>query len=101
MQSLELTWLTGDVRSGPARENAIPDLSESSDYNPMMVRRIELKEATKKVSEILLGVYLVLQYHLQHGMSEVQIRVIGVFLHRHPFFPGSSQTPHRSCGLDA
>lgn len=49
----------------------------------MVVRRIELKKTVEKLPEIILRVYLILQYHLQHRVPEVQVWIIRVLLHRH------------------
>lgn len=49
----------------------------------MVVGRVELQETVEKLFEIIFGVQLFLQNHLQHGAAEVQIRVVGIFLHRH------------------
>lgn len=90
----EVTWLTSEVKSGrigPHGEDPIPDLSESSDYNAVMIRRIELKETIEKLPKIILGVYLVLQYHLEHGVPKIQIRVVGILLHRHTFAAHSAE----------
>lgn len=49
----------------------------------MVVGRVELQETVEQLFEIIFGVQLFLQNHLQHGAAEVQIRVVGIFLHRH------------------
>lgn len=70
-------------RTGPHREDSIPDLSESSNNNTMVARRVQLQETVQELPEIVFRVYLILQYHLQHRMPEIQIRVVGVFLNGH------------------
>lgn len=67
----------------PYREDAIPDVSESPDDDAMVARRVELQETVEKLPEIVFRVYLVLQYHLQHRVSKIQVRVAGIFLHGH------------------
>ena len=46
----------------------------------MVRRRIQLQETTKKPSQVVLRVNLVLQNHLDHRMPEIQVRIVGVFL---------------------
>lgn len=80
--------------AGADGENAVPDLGEGSDDDAVVVRWIELKETVEKFSEIVFGVNLVLEYHLEHGVSEVQVRVVGVFFHRHALAPHTAEPPH-------
>jgi len=80
--------------AGADRENAVPDLGEGSDDDAVVVRRIELEETVEKFSEIVFGVNLVLEYHLEHGVSEVEVRVVGVFLHRHALSPYAAEASH-------
>ncbi|KAL7137283.1 hypothetical protein ABFS83_10G081600 [Erythranthe nasuta] len=66
----------------------------------MVVRRVELQETVEQLFQIVFSVYLLLQNHLQHRLPEVQVRVVGVLLHRHarPADPPESlhrlQAPH-------
>ncbi|KAB2034827.1 hypothetical protein ES319_D04G110800v1 [Gossypium barbadense] len=79
---MQLWGSTGAATTRLDVENPVPDLRESSNNNPMVIRRIQLQETVEKLSQIIFRIYLFLQYHLQHGVPEVQIRVVGVFLHR-------------------
>lgn len=62
----------------------------------MMKRCVELQETVQQLFQIILGVYLLLQYHLQHRLPEVQIRVVGVFLHRHGLPPDPTEPSNGS-----
>ncbi|KZV48972.1 hypothetical protein F511_09568, partial [Dorcoceras hygrometricum] len=63
--------------------NPIPDLCKSSNDYPVIVRGVELQEAIEKLFQIFFGVNLLLQDHLQHGVAEIEIWVVGIFLHGH------------------
>lgn len=71
----------GNRRS--ATEHTIPDLRKSSNYNPMVARRIEMKKAAKKLTKPFLCVNFVLQNHLQHRLPEIHVRIVRVFLNCH------------------
>ncbi|PON70071.1 hypothetical protein PanWU01x14_082460 [Parasponia andersonii] len=79
---------------GPHRENSIPDLGKSSNYDSMVGGRVQLEEAVEELAEVVLGVNLVLQYHLQHRLPEVQVRIVRLLLHRHPISADSPEPPH-------
>lgn len=66
----------------------------------MMGRCVELQETVQQLFQIILGVYLLLQYHLQHRLPEVQIRVVGVFLHCHALPPDPTEPSNGSSLLD-
>ncbi|KAK2998291.1 hypothetical protein RJ639_023111 [Escallonia herrerae] len=39
-----------------------------------------LQETVEKLAKVVFGVNLLLKYHLQHGVPEIQVRVVGVLL---------------------
>lgn len=73
----------GGGRSGAVGVDAVPDLREGPDDDAMVVGRVELEEAVEQLLQVVLGVNLLLQNHLQHRLPEVEVRVVGVLLHRH------------------
>lgn len=64
----------------------------------MVRRRIQLQETPKKPSQIFLGVNLVLQNHLNHRMSEIQVRIVGILLHRDTLPPAPPEASERDGG---
>lgn len=58
----------------------------------MIVGRIQLQETVKQLLQIISGVNLFLQDHLQHGLAEIEVRVVGVFLHRHALAADSPES---------
>lgn len=82
---LHLTWLASKVkvrRARPHRKHSIPYLSESSNNDSMVVRRVQLQKTSQKLPKVFFGVYFILQYHLEHWLSKIQIWVIWFFLNR-------------------
>lgn len=61
-------------------EDAVPDLREGSDDDAVIVRRIELEKAVEELLEVVFGVDVLLEDHLQHGLPEIEVRVVGVLL---------------------
>lgn len=90
----------GGAGAGPARVHPIPDLREGSNDNPVIVRRIQLQETVEQLFQIIFRVNLLLQNHLQHGLPEIQIRVVRIFLHRHAGAADSAEPLHRPQALD-
>lgn len=83
---LVVTWPPHPMQVGGVgsiRIHPVPDLREGPHDGPMIVGGVELQEAVEQLFEIILGVYLLLQNHLQHWLPEIQIRVVGILLHRH------------------
>ena len=62
---------------------AVPDVGEGADDNLVIIRAIELQEAVEEVLELIFGVNLLLQNHLQHRLPEIQIRIVRLLLHCH------------------
>ena len=80
---LNLTWLASKVklrRARPHRKHSIPYLSESSNNYSMVVRRVQLQKTSQELPKVFFGVYFILQYHLEHWLSKIQIWVIWFFL---------------------
>lgn len=44
-----------------------------------MVRRIQLQKTVKKLLKIISGIDFFPEDHLKHGLSEILIRVLGIF----------------------
>ncbi|XP_042018052.1 uncharacterized protein LOC121765853 [Salvia splendens] len=88
------------VSGGGAEGGAAPNLLESSDDDGVVVRRVELQEAVQELSEIIFGVELLFEDHLQHGASEVEIRVFRLFLDRHALPAQPPEALHRAEALD-
>lgn len=58
----------------------IRNLSESSDDDFMVVRRIETEEAIEKLLKPTGGVNPLLDYHLKHRVAKILIWVVGILL---------------------
>nr|GMD46741.1 hypothetical protein DM860_010446 [Ipomoea batatas] len=82
------------------REDAVPDLREGADDDAMVVRRIELEKAVEELLEVVFGVDVLLQDHLEHGMPEIEVRVVGVFLDDDALAADSPEALHRPEALD-
>nr|GMD41627.1 hypothetical protein DM860_010446 [Ipomoea batatas] len=81
-------------------EDAVPDLREGADDDAMVVRRIELEKAVEELLEVVFGVDVLLQDHLEHGVPEIEVRVVGVFLDGHALAADSPEALHRPEALD-
>nr|GMD16024.1 hypothetical protein DM860_010446 [Ipomoea batatas] len=66
----------------------------------MVVRRIELEKAVEELLEVVFGVDVLLQDHLEHGVPEIEVRVVGVFLNGDALAADSPEALHRPEALD-
>uniref|UniRef100_A0A0A0KIS5 Uncharacterized protein n=1 Tax=Cucumis sativus TaxID=3659 RepID=A0A0A0KIS5_CUCSA len=64
----------------------------------MVRRRIQLQETPKKPSQIFLRVYLVLQNHLNHRVSEIQVRIVRILLNSNTLPPAPTEASERDRG---
>ncbi|XP_052175749.1 uncharacterized protein LOC127790332 [Diospyros lotus] len=63
---------------GTGDDATIPDLHEGSDDHFMVSRRVELEEAVEERLEVVLRADVSLQDHLEHGLPEIEIGIVGV-----------------------
>lgn len=85
---------------GSIRIHPVPDLREGPDDGAVIVGGVELQEAVEQLFQIILGVNLLLENHLQHRLPEVQIRVVGILLHRHARAADPAEPLHGAEALD-
>lgn len=80
MAADEWRLLEGSTAFDGGGENSVPDFGEGADDDAVVVRLVEGEETVEKLSEIVFGVNLILENHLKHRLTEIEVRVVGVFL---------------------
>nr|GMC68202.1 hypothetical protein DM860_010446 [Ipomoea batatas] len=73
---------------------------EGAEDDAMVVRRIELEKAVEELLEVVFGVDVLLQDHLEHGVPEIEVGVVGVFLDGDALAADSPEALHRPEALD-
>nr|GLL21547.1 hypothetical protein DM860_010446 [Ipomoea trifida] len=66
----------------------------------MVVRRIELEKAVEELLEVVFGIDVLLEDHLEHGVPEIEVRVVGVFLDGYALATDFPEALHRPEALD-
>ncbi|RAL51728.1 hypothetical protein DM860_010446 [Cuscuta australis] len=82
------------------REDPVPDLREGPDNDAVIVGRIELQETVEELFKVVFGVDVLLENHLEHGVPEVEVRVVGVFLDGDALPADPPEAVHRPEALD-
>lgn len=78
------------------RKSVAADIGEGVEDEGVLGGGVEVKEALKKLLQIGLREDLLLEYHLQHGVPEILIRILRLLLHRHAVHQLRALLRHRN-----